>query len=112
MDVIDRALRIIHLREAGVSAAAVDAAEGQRIGADMLRCMAQEADEPDQLAKMQKAYNFWMQWVDMELKETGTEEDQTQAYIYESVEDEGANLGSIIRLEERAVRTDGTVPVK
>jgi hypothetical protein len=110
MDLVDRALRIIHLREA-ISSAAVDAAEGQRIGSDMLRCMAQEADEPDQLAKMQKAYNFWMQWVDMELKETGTEEDQTQTSLYEA-NDASGNIGSIIRLEERALRNDGTVPIK
>lgn len=112
MDLLDRALRVIRLREAdNLSTAAIDAAEGQRIASDMLRAMAAEADEPDQLAVMQKAYTYWMRWVDMERKETGTEMDETQTYMYESAEQDG-NLGSIIQLEERAVRTDGTVPVK
>jgi len=113
MDVIDRALRLIHLREAGpYSSAAVQAAEGQRIGADMLRCMAHEVDEADQLAKMQKAYNFWMQWVDMELAEAGTSTDELQPYLYESKDDPNANLGRIVLLEEKALKADNTITVK
>jgi len=110
MDFIDRALKVIRLREAEGSSAAAHAAAGEQIAASMLRCMALEADEPDQLAKMQKAYNLWSSWVDMERKEIGTDADES-TYIYEANAD-GGNLGSIIRLEERAVRADNMIDVK
>jgi hypothetical protein len=111
MDLIDRALRVIRLREADtISSAMVDAADMTGCAQMMLRCMAAEADDPAQLGLMQKAYTFWTRAIDMERKEAGTEDDSTQMSMYESA-DSGV-LGSIIRLEEKAVRNDATIDLK
>jgi hypothetical protein len=131
-----------HLEEA-YSDAASNAAMGQDIGAQMLRCMSYEADEPQQLRLMQRAYNTWMRWVESELDEIGAEGD-VRGTLYESgkprlierlrmkpaeVDDEEEEVEPLVeagdipedavflreggvQLLEKAVRKDGTIPVK
>jgi hypothetical protein len=105
------------LVEQGVSGAAVDAASGQQIGASMLNCMAAEVGETDQLAVMQAAYDNWMKWVGMEMTEIGTDADEVQTSMYESEDDlpEGTIFlqeSAEIALLEKAIRTDGTIPIR
>jgi hypothetical protein len=97
------------LREAGVSSAAVDAAEMHRIAADMLRCMAGENMEPAQLGIMNRAYNLWLRAAKAEAGEIGTDGDELQPNLYEAAD---GNIGEVILLQEKALKADGTVPIK
>ncbi len=113
-----------HMKALGLSEAcseaADDAARGAYVQASILAIMADESDEPDELAQLQAAYDAMAAWIKSEMATIGTPEDVVEPQPYAEWEAKGHGYaGSVApmvtdaaELREAAIRRDGTAQIK
>jgi len=99
------------------SQSAWDASSGACILQSILSLVGNEVDEPDEVKLLLDAYGLISQWMALEVAEIGTADDEGSAASMMSDagmmdESQVALVGDLVMIEEKAVRRDGTVPIK